>query len=546
MICPHRGSVIPDNSAFCAQCGARLAQPTQESASAAEPPAEDAGSATAQPQAHARAAEIAGSVPSIDADDAEKPQAAAAGKAPASAAQAGETQLMPESAAAQNAAPAPAAAAEKTMVVPGAFAGRRSSAAAEEELAQLPRIDEPPADMPPAIPIEGTPVAEPEPNLSDFLPKRPQVPQVPEVPAADKVPDVPEAPEASAEPEPPEPERTEQRMPQAERIEQRMPPVSAEPEPLQTISSAAGATPLLRVPVNTHDTADYRNSVKRRRHARAEAQQSHPFAQTVSRSEYESHMQDESYADAVSEAGGASQRSSSAFRPEEGQSLEEHARRAESALSGGVHVAERRRSKGPIIVAICLICAVAVAGYLIWQNMQASTATQDTAQTETEATTDDTAATTAEEVAPSPVTASDEVSYNSDTGLLTMENYGFSVTLPTGMTAEVSSDGYGLDLTDGTDGVQISAWVKPNTSGATLDELSDEAMNVTNLTYAHVSTLNNWFVVSYWKGSEGYYVREYVDANRILALEFTWQKASETAATQVIDDMTNTISMTGE
>ena len=256
-------------------------------------------------------------------------------------------------------------------------------------------------------------------------------------------------------------------------------------------------------------------------------------------------MQDESYTEAVSEASGAaSQRSSSAFRPEEGQGLEEHARRAESALSGGVYVAERRRSKSPIIVAICLICAVAAAGCLIYQNMQAAETTDDTETTEAAAT--DTEAAAPEPAVTSPVTASDEVSYNSDTGLLTMENYGFSVTLPTGMTAAVSSDGYGLDLTDETDDVQINAWVKPNTQGATLDQLSDEAMDVTNLTYAYVSTLNNWFVVSYWKGSEGYYIREYVDSERILALEFTWQKASETSATEVIDNMTDTISIAGE
>ena len=36
MICPHCGSVIPDNSAFCAQCGARLAEPQQDGAPAAE------------------------------------------------------------------------------------------------------------------------------------------------------------------------------------------------------------------------------------------------------------------------------------------------------------------------------------------------------------------------------------------------------------------------------------------------------------------------------------------------------------------------------
>lgn len=527
MICPHCGSVIPDNSAFCAQCGARLAQPKQESAPDGSPAPEDAGSTKVQPKANARAAAIAGSVPAIDAAGADGAAPQKAETASDTAVQAGETQLMPEGT-------APAAedvpAVEKTMVQPGAFAGRRSSAAAEEELAQLPRIDEPPLDMPPAIPIEGTPVAEPEPDISDFLPKHPAVPEVPEVPETEEVPAVPE----QAEQQMAEPERIEQRAPEADPFK---------PQPLQTISAAAGATPLLKVPVNTHDTADYRNSVKRRRHAHAEAQQSHPFAQTVSRSEYESHMQDESYSQAVNEAAG--QRSSSAFVPEEGQSLEEHARRAESALAGGVYVAERRRSKGPIIVAICLICAVAVAGYMIWQNMQSQQAADDTTQTEA-ATADDTAETTQEEVAPSPVTSSDQVSYDSDTGLLTMENYGFSVTLPTGMTAEVSSDGYGLDLTDETDGVQISAWVKPNTQGATLDELSDEAMDVTNLTYAHVSTLNNWFVVSYWKGSEGYYIREYVDAERILALEFTWQKTSETAATQVIDDMTNTISMAGE
>lgn len=525
MICPHCGSVIPDNSAFCAQCGARLAEPQQDGAPAAEPAKAQAPGT----EANARAAEIAGSVPPVDAPVGTAEPAAGAG----------ETQLMPEGAAGASSSPSPEQVPEidKTMVRPGAFAAHRDSAAAEKELAQLPCIDEPPADMPPAIPIEGTPVAEPEPDISDFLPKQPAVSEVSEASDVPEVPGVPEVPAA--------PERAEQRMPEPERIVQRNAPAAAHPEPFQTISPSAGATPLLKVPVNSHDTSDYRNSVKRRRHARAEAQQSHPFAQAVSRSVYESRMQDESYTEAVSEASGAaSQRSSSAFRPEEGQGLEEHARRAESALSGGVYVAERRRSKSPIIVAICLICAVAAAGCLIYQNMQAAETTDDTETTEAAAT--DTEAAAPEPAVTSPVTASDEVSYNSDTGLLTMENYGFSVTLPTGMTAAVSSDGYGLDLTDETDDVQINAWVKPNTQGATLDQLSDEAMDVTNLTYAYVSTLNNWFVVSYWKGSEGYYIREYVDSERILALEFTWQKASETSATEVIDNMTDTISMAGE
>ena len=84
---------------------------------------------------------------------------------------------MPEGAAGASSSPSPEQVPEidKTMVRPGAFAAHRDSAAAEKELAQLPRIDEPPADMPPAIPIEGTPVAEPEPDISDFLPKQPAV-----------------------------------------------------------------------------------------------------------------------------------------------------------------------------------------------------------------------------------------------------------------------------------------------------------------------------------------------------------------------------------
>mgnify|MGYP002659748153 FL=1 len=420
MICPHCGSVIPDNSAFCAQCGARLAEPQQDGAPAAEPAKAQAPGT----EANARAAEIAESVPPVDAPAATAEPAAGAG----------ETQLMPEGAAGASSSPSPEQVPEidKTMVYPGAFAAYRDSAAAEKELAQLPCIDEPPADMPPAIPIEGTPVAEPEPDISDFLPKQPAVSEVPEASDVPEVPGVPEVPAA--------PERTEQRMSEPECIVQRNAPAAAHPEPFQTISPSAGATPLLKVPVNSHDTSDYRNSVKRRRHARAEAQQSHPVAQTVSRAVYESRIQDESYTEAVSEASdAASQRSSSAFGSEEGQSLEEHARRAESALSGGVHVAERRRSKGPIIVAICLICAVAAAGYLIYQNMQAAETTADTETTEAAAT--DTEAAAPEPAVTSPVTASDEVSYNSDTGLLTMENYGFSVTVPTGITAAVSWEG---------------------------------------------------------------------------------------------------------
>lgn len=82
MICPHCGSVIPDNSAFCAQCGARLAEPQQDGAPAAEPAKAQAPGT----EANARAAEIAGSVPPVDAPVGTAEPAAGAG----------ETQLMPE------------------------------------------------------------------------------------------------------------------------------------------------------------------------------------------------------------------------------------------------------------------------------------------------------------------------------------------------------------------------------------------------------------------------------------------------------------------
>lgn len=512
MICPHCGSVIPDGSIFCSQCGARLDMPKEPGV----------GTASA-------AAEIADLVPEVEpvAEAGAASQGVPPVPADAAAADLGETVVAPQGfadlgdgeglagSAAETVQPEPVPAADavpevdQTLVAPGGRGGMSEYEAAAE-LSEVPTIEEP-ADMPAAIPLEGTPVVMPE------------EPEVPQVPAEDIF-----AEQAPAAPEP--------SVPEADATAVR--PLVA--EPIGTISS--GAAPILQVPVNRHDTADFRASVMRKHRVRAQApREAAPYAHAVSRASYESHMQDESYAQAASYAEPVS-----AAVPEEAESLEAHARRAETALvdNDGYYVpyaAPKKRSHVPLIVGICAICAVAIGAWLFFsQNGLPAQPAETAEQTETST---DTAEQTQE--APSPVTQAGDVSYNSDTGELTMEKYGFSATLPAGMTATASSDGSSLELDDATTGMHISAWVRANSKGVTLDSASDEAMSVSHMTYAHVSTLNNWFVVSHWEGETDYYIREYVDSSRILAIEFTYPRANADAGSQIIEDMTNTIQMNG-
>jgi len=131
------------------------------------------------------------------------------------------------------------------------------------------------------------------------------------------------------------------------------------------------------------------------------------------------------------------------------------------------------------------------------------------------------------------------VAYDPSTGRLEFEDYGIGVTLPTGMSYTVDSDGNGIHMKDSSADMNIYAWTKANSDGATLDSEQAAAAGSHNLTYKTQG--DGWFVVSYWDGSTGHYLREYVDDSRIVTLDFTWPKSRQDEGSKVIDDMTKTI-----
>jgi hypothetical protein len=132
-----------------------------------------------------------------------------------------------------------------------------------------------------------------------------------------------------------------------------------------------------------------------------------------------------------------------------------------------------------------------------------------------------------------------EVAYDESTGEVTIPNYDFAVTMPSGLDCSYNSDGSGIVLTEDSTGLQINVWVKPNSSGESLDYLKANAMNGHDCDYT--AEEDGWFVVSYWDDDTGYYLREYVNDSRIMALEFTFPKSSSARGSQVIEDMTSTI-----
>ena len=593
MICPHCGSVIPDNSVFCSQCGARITMPhAAEHASAASSnpatPAEKlanlvpevvpagAGAdeevempevpltgktvvlpksavAAAVSEAPAEMPEVPLSgetvvIPQSHAEDAVSEEPAEMPEAPL----AGDTVVMSEDAASIESTPAAEPAAEpeempevplsgETGVMPQDAADLAPEQAEEEpetektmavpgrdvaeELQQVPAIEEP-QDMPPAIPIEGTPVVMPE--ETKRAPEQNAYEGYQGLPAAD------------------EPGQTAVRRPVV--------------VPLQTLSG--GATPILQVPVNKHDTPDFRANVKHKRHSRPapapRTQQPSQFAQTVSRAEYEQRSANESYTEAEQEvfseraqAPRASVSASSyvapaAAYPEEGQGLEEHARRAETALR------DEERQEPPVrrsatsshtslIAGICVAVIAVIALVIVLGTPNGSTT--DTAATQQSESQD--TSTQAEQTS-SPVTTAGDVSYNSDTGELKIEKYGFSTTLPTGMTAEASSDGTGLELDDSDTGMHISAWAKTNDEGVTLDGAFEEAESVSGLTRSWISDLNGYFYVNWSEGKTSQYIREYINSDRVFALEFSWPSSKDEANSAIIDSMTDAISMEGQ
>lgn len=130
------------------------------------------------------------------------------------------------------------------------------------------------------------------------------------------------------------------------------------------------------------------------------------------------------------------------------------------------------------------------------------------------------------------------VSYDGSTGKLVMSAFNFSATLPSGLSCTPNSDG--VTLKEESSGMVINASVRPNSQGKSLADLKAAAAAGHDLT-ANAGK-NDWFVVSYWNGDTGYYLREYVNSNTIAALEFTWPRSSADRGSQLIEDMTKTIS----
>ena len=133
------------------------------------------------------------------------------------------------------------------------------------------------------------------------------------------------------------------------------------------------------------------------------------------------------------------------------------------------------------------------------------------------------------------------VAYDSSTGQITISQYGFKATLPQGLTSSVNADKTGLILKQDSSGTQISVWAKPNTDGTTIDAAQAAAAAGHTLDYS-AGGKNGWFVVSYWDGDTGHYLREYVDSDRIFALDFTWPRGND-ASNQIVEDMTASIEM---
>lgn len=133
------------------------------------------------------------------------------------------------------------------------------------------------------------------------------------------------------------------------------------------------------------------------------------------------------------------------------------------------------------------------------------------------------------------------VAYDSSTGQVTISKYGFKTKLPAGLSSAVNSDKTGLILKQDSTSTQISIWTKPNADGTTIEAAQAAASAGHTLDYS-AGGKNGWFVVSYWDGNTGHYLREYVDSDRIFALEFTWPKGNE-ATNQMVEDMTDAIEM---
>lgn len=134
--------------------------------------------------------------------------------------------------------------------------------------------------------------------------------------------------------------------------------------------------------------------------------------------------------------------------------------------------------------------------------------------------------------------SSSKVRYYGSTGKLVMSAFDFSVTLPSGLSCTPYSDG--VTLREGSSGMVIDAWVRPNSQGESLADLRAAAAAGHDLTTN--AGKDDWFVVSYWDGDTGYYLREYVSDDTIAALEFTWPRSSADHCSQLIEDMSKTIS----
>lgn len=233
-------------------------------------------------------------------------------------------------------------------------------------------------------------------------------------------------------------------------------------------------------------------------------------------------------------------------------------------VAGGASQDENRHSskRTTAIVVVCIAVAAVVgvgAYFFLSQRTAASQAQQNdqttapsteadssektgestTGQTTSNTTTaDKSEETTSSETSTKPKT---DITYDESTGSVTSATYGLSVTLPSGMTSQTYSDGTGITLKDSGSGMVINVWAKANDSGQSLDYVKQVAENGHDVDYD--ATGDGWFVVSYWNGDTGYYVREYVNDSRILALEFTWPRDSSARGSQIVEDATPTLNV---